>query len=160
MPLGHVSLPVSSLSKSTAFYTTLLAPLKYGIYLQLEGTVGMGPKYGAPDFWLHHCPKVEEGEKEGVSKTHVCFAASSQKQVKAFYEAGLKAGGKDNGKPGERAYTKGYYAAYILDLEGNNVECLYYQPLWLSALQYGPSVVGAAAVAAVAWWGGKAGWGL
>ena len=96
-----------------------------------------------------------------------------------------KAGGKDNGKPGERDYTKGYYAAYILDLEGNNLECLYYQPLWLSefylsfsvivvlemrektevnrvigALQYGPTVLGAAAVAAVAWWGGKAGWGL
>ncbi len=45
-----------------------------------------------------------------------------------------KAGGKDNGKPGERKYTKGYYAAYILDLEGNNVECLYYQPWWLSEI--------------------------
>jgi hypothetical protein len=43
-----------------------------------------------------------------------------------------KAGAKDNGKPGERSYTKGYYAAYLLDLEGNNVECLYYQPWWLS----------------------------
>jgi catechol 2,3-dioxygenase-like lactoylglutathione lyase family enzyme len=91
MPLAHVSLPVSSLSASTAFYTTLLAPLGYGIYLSLEETVGMGPKYGAPDFWLHHCPTQKEGEKAGggVSKTHVCFNASSQKQVKAFYEAGL-----------------------------------------------------------------------
>jgi hypothetical protein len=71
-----------------------------------------------------------------------------------------KAGGKDNGQPGERNYTKGYYAAYILDLEGNNVECLYYQPLWLTAMQYAPSVLGAAAVGAVAWWGGNAGWGL
>jgi hypothetical protein len=43
-----------------------------------------------------------------------------------------KAGAKDNGKPGERDYTKGYYAAYLLDLEGNNIECLYYQPWWLS----------------------------
>ncbi|PMD66155.1 uncharacterized protein K444DRAFT_607587 [Hyaloscypha bicolor E] len=160
MPLAHVSLPVSSLSESTAFYTTLLAPLGYGIYLSLEETVGMGPKYGAPDFWLHHCPKEKEGEKEGVSKTHICFSASSQKQVKAFYEAGLKAGGKDNGKPGERNYTKGYYAAYVLDLDGNNVECLYYQPLWLTAMQYAPSILGAAAVGAVAWWGGNAGWGL
>ncbi len=89
MPLAHISLPVSSLSSSTTFYTTLLAPLNYVIDLQVEGAVGLGPKYGAPDFWLHHCPKVAEGENEGVSKTHVCFAASSQKQVKAFYEAGL-----------------------------------------------------------------------
>jgi hypothetical protein len=71
-----------------------------------------------------------------------------------------KAGGKDNGKPGERDYTKGYYAAYVLDLDGNNIECLYYQPLWLSALQVAPSVVGAVVVAGVAWWGGKQGWGL
>jgi hypothetical protein len=43
-----------------------------------------------------------------------------------------KTGARDNGKPGERSYTKGYYAAYLLDLEGNNIECLYYQPWWLS----------------------------
>jgi hypothetical protein len=86
MPLAHVSLPVASLAESTAFYTALLSPLGYGIYLSLENTVGMGPKYGAPDFWLHRCP--EKG-KEGVSKTHVAFAASSVKDVKAFYQAGL-----------------------------------------------------------------------
>lgn len=69
-----------------------------------------------------------------------------------------KAGGKDNGAPGERPhYTKGYYAAYVLDLDGNNVECVYYQPLWLSAVQIGPKVVGAIAVAGVAWWVGKGG---
>jgi hypothetical protein len=82
------------------------------------------------------------------------------KRVGGGSQGNRKAGGKDNGKPGERNYTKGYYAAFILDLEGNNIECLYYQPLWLTALRYGPGVVGAAAVAAVAWWGGKAGWGL
>jgi len=71
-----------------------------------------------------------------------------------------KAGGKDNGKPGERDYTKGYYAAYVLDLDDNNIECLYYQPLWLSAIQAAPSVVGAVVVAGVAWWGGKQVWGL
>jgi catechol 2,3-dioxygenase-like lactoylglutathione lyase family enzyme len=86
MPLAHISLPVSSLADSTAFYTTVLAPLGYTVYLSLDETVGMGPKYGNPDFWLHHCPK--DG-KEGLSKTHVAFAAPSQKAVHAFYEAGL-----------------------------------------------------------------------
>ena len=70
-----------------------------------------------------------------------------------------KAGGKDNGPPGERPqYTKGYYAAYVLDLDGNNVECVYYQPLWLSAVHAAPMVIGAVIVGGVAWWAGKRGW--
>lgn len=48
----------------------------------------------------------------------------------------------------------------MLDLEGNNIECLYYQPWWLTAMQTAPMAVGAAAVGALAWYGGKAGWGL
>jgi len=159
MPLAHISLPVSSLTESSAFYTALLAPLGYSIFMSLEQTVGFTIKYAGPDFWLHKCPEEKDGK--GVSKTHVAFAASSRKKVDAFYAAGLKAGGKDNGPPGERPqYTKGYYAAYVLDLEGNNVECIYYQPLWLSAIQVAPQVVGALAVGALAWWGGRAGWGL
>jgi hypothetical protein len=71
-----------------------------------------------------------------------------------------KAGAKDNGKPGERKYTKGYYAAYVLDPDGNNVECVYYQPLWLSAIQWAPTAVGAAAFGALGWWAGVKGWGV
>ncbi len=86
MPLSHISLPVSSLEASTKFYLELLKPLGYGIYLSMEQAVGLGPKYGAPDFWLHTCP---ENGKEGVSKMHACFSAGSQKQVREWYEAGL-----------------------------------------------------------------------
>jgi hypothetical protein len=69
-----------------------------------------------------------------------------------------KAGAKDNGPPGERPqYIKGYYAAYVLDPHGNNVECLYFQPLWLIMLQNAPTMMGVVAVG-VAWWAGKQGW--
>jgi hypothetical protein len=69
-----------------------------------------------------------------------------------------KAGGKSNGEPGERPqYVKGYYAAFVLDPDGNNVECMYWQPLWLMALQNAPMALGVGAIG-VAWWVGKSGW--
>lgn len=188
MPIAHISLPVSSLSSSTAFYLSALKPLGYDIFMKLEDTVGLTVKYDGPDFWLHQCSH-SKGAGNGVWKMHVAFKGSSERVVKEFYEAALcvvlfiyefellirlsldvitadqrccrKAGAKDNGPPGERPqYTKGYYAAYVLDLDGNNIECVYYQPWWLSALQVAPSVLGAVLVAGVAWWGGRAGWGL
>ncbi|KAF8858871.1 Glyoxalase/Bleomycin resistance protein/Dihydroxybiphenyl dioxygenase [Acephala macrosclerotiorum] len=159
MPIAHISLPVSSLSASTAFYLAALKPLGYDVFMKHENTVGLTIKYDGPDFWLHYCP--ETGNEKGISKTHIAFKGNSQKAVREFYQAALKAGAKDNGPPGERPqYTKGYYAAYVLDLDGNNVECVYYQPWWLSALQVAPSMVGGLAVAGLAWWGGRAGWGL
>ncbi|KUJ18323.1 uncharacterized protein LY89DRAFT_781393 [Mollisia scopiformis] len=159
MPLAHVSLPVTSLPASTAFYLSALNPLGYDVFMNLERAVGMTVKYDGPDFWLHQCPEMKDGEKG--NGMHVAFKGSSKRVVREFYEAALKVGGKDNGPPGERTqYTKGYYAAYVLDLDGNNVECVYYQPWWLSALQVAPSVVGVVVVAGVAWWGGRAGWGL
>jgi hypothetical protein len=69
-----------------------------------------------------------------------------------------KAGATCNGPPGERAYTKGYYAAFVLDPDGNNIEFMHWQPLWLMILQKAPVVVGAVTVGAVSWWAGKQGW--
>jgi len=157
MPIGHVSIPVASLEDSTAFYLKALQPLGYSVFAKFPQAVGLNGKYDGPDFWLHLCP--EEG-KEGVSKTHVAFKGKSKKIVDAFWKAAMAAGAEDNGKPGERHYTKGYYAAYVLDPEGNNIECVYYQPWWLTALQFAPNVVGAVVIAGVAYWGGKSGWSL
>lgn len=89
MPLAHISLPVSSLEDSTAFYLALLKPLGYDVFMKLEQTVGLTIKYAGPDFWLHKCP--EEKEKGGVSKTHVAFAAPNKKAVHDFHAAGLYA---------------------------------------------------------------------
>lgn len=62
----------------------------------------------------------------GPRRLHICFSASSTAQVTAAYEAGLKAGGRDNGGPGYREhYSPGYYAAFVFDPDGNNIEFLY-----------------------------------
>ena len=90
MPLAHISLPVSSLSSSKAFYEAALKPLNYGVYMSLDATVGFAPKYGGPDFWIHQCPEEEKkGKGKQVQKTHVAFVGKSHAQVKAFYEHAL-----------------------------------------------------------------------
>ena len=64
-------------------------------------------------------------KKSHKEKTHVAFRAKSREAVKAFHKAALKAGGKDNGKPGLRKeYSPDYYAAFVFDLEGNNIEAV------------------------------------
>jgi predicted lactoylglutathione lyase len=71
---------------------------------------------------------IFEGEL-GPRRLHICFSASSAEQVAAAYEAGLKAGGRDNGGPGYREhYSPGYYAAFLFDPDGNNIEFLYRDP--------------------------------
>jgi catechol 2,3-dioxygenase-like lactoylglutathione lyase family enzyme len=68
---------------------------------------------------------------------HIAFQANDREAVERFHEAGLAAGGRDNGAPGERPYHPGYYSAYLLDPDGNNVEAVYHGPAKRSA----PSVV-------------------
>ncbi len=68
---------------------------------------------------------------------HLAFQAADQDAVQRFYEAALAAGGRDNGAPGERSYHPGYYGAFVLDPDGNNIEAVYHGPFERSA----PSVV-------------------
>jgi predicted lactoylglutathione lyase len=71
------------------------------------------------DFWI--------AERDTVTPLHLAFEAKSRQEVEAFHEAALAAGGKDNGEPGYRAeYWPGYYAAFVHDLDGNNVEAVWY----------------------------------
>jgi catechol 2,3-dioxygenase-like lactoylglutathione lyase family enzyme len=91
MPLAHISLPVTDLKASKTFYLSLLKPLGYEIYKEFDAVIGMAPKMGAPDFWMHVCPEAEKkaGGALKVQKTHVAFQASSKGDVHAFYEAAL-----------------------------------------------------------------------
>jgi catechol 2,3-dioxygenase-like lactoylglutathione lyase family enzyme len=88
MPLAHVSLPVTDLQASKAFYLTALKPLGYEVFLELESTIGFGPKHDNPDFWLHKCPN-EKASDAKTQKTHVAFRASSHSVVHAFHEIAL-----------------------------------------------------------------------
>ncbi|KAJ2892648.1 hypothetical protein MKZ38_009492 [Zalerion maritima] len=152
MPLGHVSLSTGKLQfdRMRQFYIDILAPLGYGIFKEESGCyVGFAPKYGSPDFWLHADGSMEKpfdpavdmvDERQG--KTHVAFAAHSPKVVQRWHEAALKAGGVDNGKPGERPqYVKGYYGAFVIDPLGNNVEVMHWSPWWLKLMVAGPSAM-------------------
>ncbi|KAF8999278.1 glyoxalase/bleomycin resistance protein/dioxygenase [Cyathus striatus] len=118
MVLSHLGFNVSSLEEGKKFYAAVLAPLGYKECVNIEGiAIGYGDK-GAPDFWIH---VAKPGEH--TKGLHVALAADSRAVVHQFYEAALKAGAKDNGAPGLREhYAPGYYAAFVYDLDGNNIE--------------------------------------
>jgi catechol 2,3-dioxygenase-like lactoylglutathione lyase family enzyme len=123
MPIDHVKLPVSDLEASRAFYTAALAPFGYKLVYDGEASLGFGAGDGGDDdepFAL--C----RDESPNVS-THIAFTASSQAQVDAFHVAALAAGGQDNGAPGERPYGAYYYAAFVLDPDGHNLEAVYHR---------------------------------
>jgi catechol 2,3-dioxygenase-like lactoylglutathione lyase family enzyme len=114
----HIGLKAKDMKASERFYTAALAPLGYVPGSSGEGYAGFGPK-DAPALWLHSSDGTN-----GLG-AHVCFNAPSRAAVEAFHKAGLAAGGKDNGKPGPRPdYGPRYYAAFLIDPDGNNVEAV------------------------------------
>jgi catechol 2,3-dioxygenase-like lactoylglutathione lyase family enzyme len=114
----HVGIKVRDLKASVRFYTEALAPLGHELGYSDETSAGFGPK-GAPALWLY---TTEAGAGPG---THVAFAAGDHKAVQAFHRKGLAAGGRDNGAPGPRPdYSPSYYAAFLIDPDGHNVEAV------------------------------------
>jgi predicted lactoylglutathione lyase len=108
----HIGLKVKDIGASTRFYEAALAPLGF----VRDGT-GFGPK-GAPALWLYEGGNAKSG-------THIAFTAKNRAAVDQFHAAGVGAGGKDNGAPGLRAdYAPSYYAAFLVDPDGNNVEAV------------------------------------
>ena len=127
--LDHVGVKVKSVARAKAFYAAALAPL--GIVVQYDFEVPGRPKRHYVGFgetiekvclWIGTGVGVPARQSGPV---HICFAARSRKKVHQFYEAALAAGGKDNGAPGLRPdYTPTYYAAFVVDPDGNNVEAV------------------------------------
>jgi catechol 2,3-dioxygenase-like lactoylglutathione lyase family enzyme len=117
----HIGLKAKDIAASARFYAAVLAPLGHVAGSSGEGYAGFGPK-DAPALWLHSF------DGKAGPAAHVCFSAPSRAAVDAFHAAGLKAGGKDNGEPGPRPdYGPKYYAAFLIDLDGNNVEAVCYK---------------------------------
>ena len=114
--VDHLTLPVADLEASRRFFAAALGALGWQ-----ESIVDGGPTWGPPggeDF------SIEEGEPPPKGM-HLAFAAESTDEVDAFHAAGLAAGGRDNGAPGLRPrYHAGYYGAFLLDPDGNNVEAV------------------------------------
>lgn len=123
--LDHLNIAVTDLSRSRAFYAAALAPLGYSIAKEYPGeAVGFGVAEGFGkgvdphgDFWIDVRPPM-------VPRPHFAFTAETPAIVDAFHAAALAAGGTDNGAPGPRDYHPGYYAAFVLDPDGYNIEAV------------------------------------
>jgi catechol 2,3-dioxygenase-like lactoylglutathione lyase family enzyme len=114
--IEHVSLRCKSVKKSRAFYERALAPLGYRATQVYPGAVGFKAD-GHTSFW------VTQGKV--ATPTHIAFRARGRRAVRGFHQAALEAGAKDNGAPGLRAgYGRNYYAAFVLDPVGHNMEAV------------------------------------
>lgn len=119
--IDHLHLVVADFPASRRFYQAVFEAL------------GIAIGGGADDyFWADELfvstPDSEAARGKLTGRIHLAFQARDREMVAAFYRAGLAAGGKDNGGPGERPYHPGYYAAFLLDPDGNNIEAVFHGP--------------------------------
>ncbi|HEV7275772.1 MAG TPA: VOC family protein [Devosiaceae bacterium] len=120
--IDHVHLRARDFGTTRRFYEAVCA------------VFGITPEHSGED-WLALDELFIDGANADTVPTHVhlAFQAKDEEMVRAFYEAALAAGGTDNGAPGERPYHPGYYAAFVLDPDGNNIEAVYHGPSQRSA---------------------------
>ena len=116
--IDHIGLVVRDLAASKAFYSAVFGVLK----------IPMGTDEN--DIWADELfigsRESDEVQGELTGRIHIAFQAQDRAMVDAFYRAAMAHGGKDNGAPGERAYHPGYYAAFVLDPDGNNIEAVFH----------------------------------
>ena len=121
MIIDHIGVPISDFQKSKAFYSRALAPLGIVSVMEMESWAGFG-KNGRPEFWFG----TEESPPQPI---HIAFTADNREQVRQFHAAALAAGGQDNGPPGIREhYHPNYYAAFVYDPDGHNIEAVCHLP--------------------------------
>jgi catechol 2,3-dioxygenase-like lactoylglutathione lyase family enzyme len=114
----HIGLKVKDLDASVRFYKAALAPLGHVLCFSDTALAGFGPP-NEPALWLH---RASSSPNAGA---HVAFRAQDRAAVDKFFKGSLEAGGRDNGKPGIRTdYSPTYYAAFVIDLDGNNIEAV------------------------------------
>jgi catechol 2,3-dioxygenase-like lactoylglutathione lyase family enzyme len=126
--LDHLGLPVRDIERSRAFYAAALAPLGFGVVMEVTPEMtggftylGFGPP-ARPHFWIGNRGRIE-------GSLHIAFSAESRAKVRRFYDAALSAGARDNGPPGLRPeYHPGYYGAFVFDPDGHNIEAVCHTP--------------------------------
>ena len=118
--IDHISLRVSDFQRSLAFYKAALEPLGYTLVFSNDKEQYAG--FAGPDkerIWIGH----REGASHGYA--HIAVLAKDRATVRKFYEAAMKAGGRDNGRAGPRPqYSPTYYGAFVLDPDGHNIEAV------------------------------------
>jgi catechol 2,3-dioxygenase-like lactoylglutathione lyase family enzyme len=117
--IDHIQLVVKDLAASQRFYTAIFNVLK----IPMAGTA-------ADYFWADELFVSTRDSPSALGaltgRHHLAFQAQDKAMVEAFYKAALASGGKDNGAPGERPYHPGYYAAFVIDPDGNNIEAVFH----------------------------------
>lgn len=118
--IAHAGILTKDYKKAKKFYADALKPLGYKLAMDFPKFKAAGFKQGGnTDFWI--------SEQKRFAPVHLAFMAKTKKAVHAFHKAALAAGGEDNGAPGFRVhYSPDYYAAFVYDLDGNNMEACYF----------------------------------
>ncbi len=117
MTVAHVAVNVAEWDRAKQFYEAVLGPLGYRVVYEEDGALAYLADAGGLDFGI--------GRREPAGGAHVAFECPEPHAVDAFYDRALAAGGRDNGRPGLRPqYAPDYYAAYVLDPDGNNIEAV------------------------------------
>ncbi len=121
--LDHIGITTATYDASRTFYEKALATLGIAVVMQTDEPSYKGAGFGRdgkPDFWL-------SAGTGATTPLHVAFAARDSHEVDAFYKAAMAAGGRDNGGPGLRPhYHPNYYAAFVFDPDGNNIEAVFH----------------------------------
>jgi catechol 2,3-dioxygenase-like lactoylglutathione lyase family enzyme len=117
--IAHISIGARDIARARRFYDAALKPLGYTCLSSGDDSLGYGAK--SPDFWVNATQHpVPPDDRSGL---HICFAAPDRAAVDGFHKGALKAGGRDNGKPGLRPdYGPNYYAAFAVDPDGYRIE--------------------------------------
>lgn len=116
--IEHVSLPVADVKISRIFYERVLPCVGYRVNLTFPKAIGF-MEGGHTSFWIV--------EKERVEPMHVALRARDKESVNGFHDTAVRLGAKDNGAPGYRDYSPGYYAAFVLDPDGHNIEAVWFE---------------------------------
>jgi len=116
--IDHVHLRAADLPAAQRFYRAILQALDKPLSGDDERHLS------CDELWID----ALGADKSAATHVHLAFQAKDRDMVKRFHEAGLAAGGKDNGAPGERPYHPGYYGAFLLDPDGNNIEAVFHGP--------------------------------
>jgi catechol 2,3-dioxygenase-like lactoylglutathione lyase family enzyme len=119
--IDHVSVAVSDLEHAARFYEPTLAALGLARLVTRPATIGFGKKY--PEFWINL--RADTAKVVPESGVHICLRARSTGEVDAFHAAALKAGGGSDGAPSLRPHDRvRYYAAFVIDPDGNRIEAV------------------------------------
>jgi catechol 2,3-dioxygenase-like lactoylglutathione lyase family enzyme len=135
--IDHASISLRDLKAAKPFYKATMAALGAIVAYERDDAIGFGER-NRPDDDVHTYISVFQSILATVDpRRHWCFRAQSTEQVRAFHRAGLEAGGTDEGAPGLRSYHPQYFAAFLLDPEGNKLEAVFHHALTASAASFG-----------------------